>query len=187
MKTEPKCGSVRFVAIDGRAGSGKTTAANDLSKLLDAQVIHTDDFASWENPIDWWPKVIEQVFKPIASGATSLSYDRTQWWENQPRSRIVDQEVTPIMIIEGVSAFRSEFRPYISYGICMLAPKKLRMERGIKSDLSLGISEDSKEVSGYWDQWDEQEDKYFERDQPEKLADLVLDGTVPIGDQIVTE
>lgn len=74
-----KVGYARFVAIDGHGGSGKTSLANLLSNKLHAQVIGTDDFASWDNPVNWWPLVIERVFQPIAAGATSLNYPRSKW------------------------------------------------------------------------------------------------------------
>lgn len=187
MSREPKCGDVRFIAIDGRAGSGKTTAAQTLAQILQAEIIHTDDFANWENPVNWWPIVIKQIFEPIEKGAKTLSYERSQWWQGEHREKITNQKVTPIMIIEGVSSFRREFRPYISYGICMKAPKELRMDRGVKRDLSLGIAEDQAKVEQYWLDWDEEEERYFERDNTENDADLLLDGTVPIEDQVVID
>jgi predicted AAA+ superfamily ATPase len=62
----------RIIAIDGPGGAGKTTLAARLAKELRATaVIHTDDFASWENPIEWWPALIEQALKPLAAGAAA--------------------------------------------------------------------------------------------------------------------
>jgi uridine kinase len=59
--------ATRIVAIDGLGGSGKSTLAEHLSIALGgAEIIHTDDFASWENPIDWWPQLIEKVLEPVA-------------------------------------------------------------------------------------------------------------------------
>ncbi len=51
-----------LIVIDGHGGSGKSTLANLLSKKLNAEIIHTDDFAGWNNPQNWWPLVIERVF-----------------------------------------------------------------------------------------------------------------------------
>ena len=42
----------RIVAIDGQGGAGKSTLASLLAQQLDAPIIQTDDFASWENPVD---------------------------------------------------------------------------------------------------------------------------------------
>ena len=56
----------RIVAIDGCGGAGKSTLATKLANILDnCPVIHTDDFASWDHPLDWYPRVIEQVLEPL--------------------------------------------------------------------------------------------------------------------------
>jgi uridine kinase len=44
---------VKVVAVDGHGGAGKSTLALELSELLGAEIIHTDDFASPENPVYW--------------------------------------------------------------------------------------------------------------------------------------
>lgn len=49
-------GPVRLVAVDGPGGAGKSTFADRLAAAAGgAPIIHTDDFASADNPIDWWP------------------------------------------------------------------------------------------------------------------------------------
>ena len=40
----PDNGGVRVIAIDGRAASGKTTLARQRARVLDADVVHMDDF-----------------------------------------------------------------------------------------------------------------------------------------------
>ena len=40
----PQTGAARVIAIDGRAAAGKTTLAQHLSGVLEADVIHMDDF-----------------------------------------------------------------------------------------------------------------------------------------------
>ena len=55
----------RVVAIDGAGGAGKSTLAARVAEGLDAQIICTDDFASWEEPLEWWPRLIEQVLDPL--------------------------------------------------------------------------------------------------------------------------
>lgn len=57
----PRVGSIRFVGIDGHGGSGKSTLATLLSEQLQAEIIHTDDFAGIDNPTEWWPVVIERI------------------------------------------------------------------------------------------------------------------------------
>ena len=53
--------ATRLIAIDGPGGAGKTTLAARMAEELKAAVIHTDEFASWDNPIDWWPEMLERA------------------------------------------------------------------------------------------------------------------------------
>ena len=72
----------RIVAVDGPGGAGKSSLARWLAPRLDAQVVPTDDFASWDNPIDWWPQLLDLVLKPLAAGERA-SYQPTSWGGNE--------------------------------------------------------------------------------------------------------
>ena len=181
---ESKTGTVRFIAIDGRGGSGKSTVAKLLAGELGAEIIQADDFASWENPTDWWPLVIERVFQPITNGASELSYPRSKWWPNHHPEPVVDQPVTPIMILEGVTALRKEFRPYISLGIYVDTPTDTCIRRGIGRDLTNNTGMTKKEIIKLWEKWVLEEDVYTHRDNPKAYADIVVDGTRPLQDQL---
>lgn len=183
LKTSPKVDNVRFIAVDGHGGSGKSTLAELLGKQLNAAIIHTDDFAGWDNPEDWWPLVIERVFEPIKNGATKLSYPRSKWWETHNPEPVVDQPVTNIMVLEGVSALRSEFRPYISLGIFVDTPLEICLQRGFKRDKGQDGKTDD-EIKRMWQDWYEKEEVYIKRDIPKEYADLVLVGTKPFDEQI---
>src|SRR6185312_7981652 len=63
-----RAGATRVVAVDGLGGAGKTTLAERLAAELGAAVVHTDDFAGWDNPVDWWPQLLAQVLEPLADG-----------------------------------------------------------------------------------------------------------------------
>lgn len=41
----PSGSPVKVVAVDGHGGAGKSTLALELSEMLGAEIIHTDDFA----------------------------------------------------------------------------------------------------------------------------------------------
>src|SRR5690348_16142175 len=76
-------GRIRFIAIDSHGGSGKSSLASYLSQKLHAEIVHTDDFPTWDNPLNWWPLVIERIFEPITRGSTRLEYPRSNaWWDN---------------------------------------------------------------------------------------------------------
>lgn len=172
-----------LIAVDGHGGSGKSTLANLLADKLQAQIIHTDDFAGWDNPLNWWPLVIERVFEPIKNGEKLLNYPRSKWWETHNPEPVVNQPVTPIMILEGVSALRKEFRPYISYGIFVDTPLEVCLQRGFERDKGQDVKSDE-EIKQMWEKWYKDEEAYIERDNPKTFADLVVNGTKQFDTQI---
>lgn len=175
-----------ILAIDGRGGSGKSTLAKRLAKELHAELIETDDFASWDNPYNWWPLVIEHVFEPIKSGAKTLNYPRSKWWPNHHPEPVVDKPVTKVMILEGVSSLRKEFRPYFQFGVFVNTPRDVCLQRGLDRDLNANTGKSAAEVRAMWDKWAADEDAYIERDKPQEYADIVVDGTKPL-DAVVDE
>lgn len=182
-EASPKVGKTRFIAIDGHGGSGKSTLAETLARQLNAEIIHTDDFAGWDNPENWWPLVIERVLEPIKNGASVLNYPRSKWWETHNPEPVVNQPVTSIMILEGVSSLRKEFREYLSLSIFVDTPIEICLQRGFERDKGQdGKSDD--EIKQMWQQWYEKEEIYIARDKPIEFADLVVDGTKPFEDQL---
>ena len=101
----------RIIAVDGPGGAGKTSLAEYLARELDAPIVHTDDFASWENPVDWWPEVIEKVLAPLAAGQCAR-YTPTTW--GGPEKEEVVIEPADFVLLEGVTAARTAFRSYLA-------------------------------------------------------------------------
>jgi uridine kinase len=159
---------VRIIAIDGHGGAGKSTLAERLAKELDAGIIHTDDFASPDNPIDWWPKLIDQVLKPIKNGAKLLSYQPSSWWPDHHPKPVINQPVKDIMILEGVSSSRREFRPYLSFSIWVETPKEICIQRGLERD--------GPQAQEQWETWWAKEEEYIVRDNPRAHADKIVRG-----------
>jgi uridine kinase len=172
----PKLASTTLIAIDGHGGAGKSTLTALLSEQLEAEVIHTDDFSSWDNPLEWWRKLEPTIFDPIAAGAETLSYPRSTWVEGQLRPPVENQPVTEIMLLEGVTALRREFRPYISLGIFVDVPMDVAVERGAQRDLTYDTGKSEAEIRAEWEEWMQMEEQYFAEHQPKEYADSVLDG-----------
>lgn len=170
----PRGMAVQLVAIDGHGGAGKSTLAQLLARELGAETVHTDDFASWEEPLDWWPRLVEAVLEPLAAGAQQLDYPRSSWWPDHRPDAVVAQPVTLVMLIEGVTALRNEFRPYLTLGIWVETPVETCLARGIARDAGQGAPE---EIEARWRAWLAAEDAYIARDDPQSAADLVVDGT----------
>jgi uridine kinase len=111
---EPRLGQVTLVAIDGPSGSGKSTFADTLAADLDAVIIRTDDFATWDDPVAWWPRLRDGVLVPLAAGRPG-HYTRTDWSEGSPRpGEMITVNPPKVLLIEGVSAGRRSVRPLLS-------------------------------------------------------------------------
>lgn len=134
--------------------------------MSDWPIIQTDDFASWEDPLDWYERMLEQVLIPLSRNDLAR-YQRYDWSER----RLMDwKQVAPggTVILEGVSSGREAFRPYLSYVIWVQTPRELRLERGVQRD--------GEAMREQWLQWMAAEDEYIERERPEQYADLVVSG-----------
>lgn len=169
VKNPPAGFPTKVVAIDGHGGAGKSTVAAMLAKALNAEILHTDDFASWDNPTDWWPLLIKEVFEPIKSGAKLLNYRRSKWSEDHNPEQVRNQPVTSIMVLEGVSSARKEFRPYLTYAIWVETPRELCLKRGLERDGS--------NARPQWEKWLAEEDEYIKRDNPASYADIKVSGS----------
>lgn len=155
----------RFVAIDGPGGSGKSTLARVLAAELEAPIIQTDDFASWENPVDWWPELIGHALQPLAAGEPAR-YQPTSW--DGEEKQLLQIEPSAFVILEGVTASREAFRPYLAYSIWVETPRDVRLSRGLERD--------GEQARPQWEQWMAAEDRYAERERPAEHADLVVRG-----------
>ena len=155
----------RIVAVDGPGGAGKSTLAAWLGRKLDAPVIHTDDFASWENPSDWWPELIACALAPLAAGEPAR-YRPTSWGgeEREP----VEVEPADFVILEGVTASREAFRRYLAYSVWIETPREVRLRRGLERD--------GAQARAHWEHWMAAEDRYVERERPAERADCVVRG-----------
>jgi uridine kinase len=161
----PPGAKTRIVAIDGPGGAGKSSLAAWLADELDAPIIHTDDFASWENPVNWWPDLIELALEPLAAGRPARY--RPSGWGAEQREPL-EIEPAEFVVLEGVTASRSAFRPYLAYSIWIETPHELRLKRG--------LDRDGEEARADWEAWMEGEDRYVERERPAAYADCVLPG-----------
>ena len=157
----------RVVAIDGLGGSGRSTFALQLSAYLGGvAIIQTDDFATWDNPTDWWPDLLERVLIPLSRSEVAR-FERSRWGR-EADGELVVVEPTEFLVLEGVTATREAFTPYLTYSIWVDAPAALRLQRGLDRDGPTAIEQ--------WRAWMAQEERYRLRERPDERADLVVQG-----------
>ena len=171
QKKAPRGMPTRIVAVDGPGGAGKSTLAERLAMELEAEIVHTDDFASWDDPVNWWPRLLAEVLEPLSRGKTARF--RSTNWDGGPEG---SREVAPseFLILEGVTASRDAFRRFLTYAIWIETPRRLRLGRGIERDGEASRAQ--------WIEWMAAEDAYMERERPRDRADAVLPGDRPLED-----
>jgi len=125
-----------LIAIDGVAGSGKTTLALKLAQdLNESSVVHMDDlYDGWNNPLSQklTARVIFQLLEPM-NKQLPVIYQIFDWKLN----RFTDFKTilqTKYLILEGVGAAQREFRPYINKIIWIECDPNLGFNRVIARD-----------------------------------------------------
>ncbi|MFE4694214.1 uridine kinase [Streptomyces sp. NPDC056749] len=167
----PSCGPVRLVAVDGHAGSGKSTFAGRLATALgDAPVLRLDDLATHEELFGWTGRLRAQVLDPLSRGepARYLPYDWTARRFGPPRTL----DPAAVLLVEGVGAGRSAVRPFLAALLWIEGDSVASWERGRLRD-GPGLSE-------FWDGWTVAEQRHFAGDPSLPFADAVI-RRVPTG------
>jgi hypothetical protein len=138
---------VRVLAIDGPSGAGKSTLAASVVDGLTARgcrtaLVSTDAFATWDDPVAWWPQLLDGVLRPLADGLPG-AYRRVDWTSGEPRpGELVTVEVPGVLVLEGVSSGRRSMRPRLSH-LCWIegGTAAERLERAVARDCEASLAE----------------------------------------------
>lgn len=156
-----------LVAVDGPGGSGKSTFARRLSAALGgAPIVPTDDFASADTPLEWWPRLLGQVVEPLVRGRQAR-YERYDWVRGE-FAEWVEVPAASVVIIEGVSSGRLEWAEHLSFLVWVHTDRAERLRRG--------LDRDGPEAAELWQGWMAAEDAYVADQDPMSRADLVVAG-----------
>ncbi|RKE17861.1 uridine kinase [Streptomyces sp. TLI_171] len=163
----PSLGPVRLVAVDGHAGSGKTTFAGRLAAALGgAPVVHLDDLATHQEPFGWVGRLRAEVLAPLARGERARHgvYDWTT------RAFAAEREVppAPVVLLEGVGAGRRAVRPALA--------ALLWMELDQAAARARGEERDGPELAEFWAGWACAEGAHFAADPSRPYAAVRVDG-----------
>lgn len=171
------CGKRRkIIAIDGRAASGKTTIAEVLSKVLDAPVVHMDDFflplekrtaerlSEPGGNIDY-ERFIEEVSSKI-NDKKALSYgvfDCSEMRIKENREISLDG----YLIIEGSYSHHPKFGEYADYYVFSDVNEESQLDRILRRN-------GEKMLEIFKSRWIPMEERYFEAFSIKDNADLIL-------------
>lgn len=168
LAAPPRLGSVRLVAVDGAAGSGKSTFARRLARALDAPVLHTDDLLDgWRDLVTFWPRLTHGVLDPLRQGRPGR-YRRYDWLESAFSDEWTPVPVPDVLLLEGVSSARRAIRSRLSYALWIEAEREVRLARG--------LARDGATLRPEWVRWQAAEDVHFAADETINAVDLVVDG-----------
>ena len=158
-----------LIAIDGPGGGGKSRLAAELEERLPSvTVIHTDDFASPNQPSWDWRRFSREVLDLLLSDRPArfqrYDWDRDQLgeWQQVPTGGTV--------IVEGVSSSRKELGTIWDLVIWVECARELRLQRGIERD--------GESLRWKWEAvWMPEEEAYVRAQDPIGRADVVVDGS----------
>jgi uridine kinase len=167
-----RLGPVRVVALDGPAGSGKTTlaaavAAGCAAAGAGAAVIHMDDlYAGWSGlEGDLWPRLSAQVLEPLRRGRPGR-YQRYDWHAGA-FADWVDVPVPDLLVLEGCGAGRRAGARDTSVLVWVEADDATRLARG--------LARDGAGARPHWERWMRDETAHYAREGTRGRADLRVD------------
>jgi uridine kinase len=76
--------------------------------------------------------------------------------------------VTPFLVLEGVSASRAAFAPYLAFRVWVSTSRQERLRRGLERD--------GQDAIALWREWMAREDEYIAAERPHERADLIVSG-----------
>ncbi len=163
-----------IIAVDGPAGSGKTTFANALGKhLANSQVVNLDQiYNGWEDALtaSLAKNLLNWLIEPFQKDE-EISHPIFDWHKNQySEARLLGKP--NYLVIEGVGAGNKDVLALLDYLVW------------IEADLNIGLnrvkSRDGEKVAENMPRWREAEAKWFLAHQTKESANLHVDGNPPV-------
>lgn len=163
---EPRCGQVRVVAIDGGAAAGKSSLAIALAaRLPGSAVLSTDALLDgWAGQFSFWSRLRQDVLEPLAAGRAG-SYRRYDWHAMR-FAETVPVPAPRVLLVEGVSAITA-CAGRESVAVFLDVARDVRERRWIERDGPLRAP---------WQDWLDNEDRYFSEHPPPPGAVLIPAG-----------
>ena len=171
-----RSGNTHIIAIDGRAGAGKTTLANDLFLALSSThrtaVMHMDEvYEGWKLGLgDPLAPRLSHLLHDLSSGRPHQLpiYD----WKSEEFTSYREIPLVDILIIEGVGSAQRVVRE------CATATIWLDIDAA--TGLKRVLERDGKTIEAHMIQWQADEDEHHRREKTRESADFILSTLPPL-------
>ncbi len=162
----------RLVALDGPAGSGKTSLAKELTHHL-AEHGHDVETVSLDDMYDGWAgldpsleeRVVEQVLLPLTQGSAA----RWQAYDWAAEAFVRWHVLTPpdVLVLEGCGAGARAYTSYTTLLVWVEAAPDTRLARV--------VARDGQQVVDHLTAWTRAEQRHFTVNDTAARADLVVE------------
>lgn len=172
QSAKPKAPSTITVAVDGPAGSGKTTLARRIESSFPnkkIQVIHMDDlYNGWDDALtsQLTKTLVNQILTPISEGKPFgfRKYD----WLSKRFGELKSLKVPDLLILEGVGSGQKAARKFLDHLIWI----DIDMEVGLQRVLG----RDGDYLETEMRMWQLRESDHFRVDNTRDCATIRIDG-----------
>jgi uridine kinase len=173
------------VALDGRSGAGKSTLAAAIADMVDAAVVHGDDFyrdipdsdrvrLSPQQGVDRyfdWERLRVEALTPLAQRKPAR-FCRFNWPTGQGLTDPVTVEPRDVVVVEGVYAARPQFDDLLDLRVLVEVRDEIRTDRRQRRLRTVSRTD----PHGWDARWGAAECVYFESIRPWNTFDLVVSG-----------
>lgn len=165
-----------IINIDGKSASGKTLLSNELASLLNAEVVHCDDF--------FLPPELRTEERLSEIGG-NIHYERlkSDVIDNLRKPKVISYKAfdcqsgtykekrflmnKKYVIVEGAYSSHPYFENYSDYKIFLTCDKETQKERILNRN-------GEEMLERFINEWIPKEDKYFEKFKIEEISDLII-------------
>lgn len=167
-----------IILIDGRAASGKSTFAEQLSNLLFKEgesapkLIHMDDlYPGWDGLREGSSYLTRNILKPLSFGKTA-SWQKWDWAASnrgdasEPGNGWREFAGGTALIVEGCGSLSRENAGLADYRIWIDSEQIVRKAKFSSRDEGI--------FDSFWGTWAAQEDEFYELEKSTELANLIV-------------
>ena len=162
----------RIIAIDGPAGSGKTTLAARITSQWEEGVVctvHMDDlYEGWDLALSerLTRTLVYSIATPVSTGK-NFSYRKYDWFK-KGFAELIESPLPSLLILEGVGSGQKDVRKFLDQLIWIDIDHETGLQRVLRRDGD--YLETEMRV------WQKREREHFEHDNTRDCATFRIDG-----------